>query len=170
MPGALEQHGRSGVLRPSRVILGGVRGAITGTSERRVLIALLLATALLVCHGLFGASHALAGASHPGTMPAVQDQETAHHPPPEHAAAGHAATASATDGEHAPALHAGSEGDYFAVLLVLALIVILGFLFAAVLVPARRGISRRSWSHRRFGAGTLLPRGPTPPLLQVFLL
>jgi hypothetical protein len=117
-------------------------------------VALLTATALLFCHGIYGASHVLAGdgashASHSGKAPTFHQQGAAH---------------------DVPAGHAGSAGGYFAVLLILAGAAMLGLVRAAVLAPIQHGVSRILWSHRRSDARALRPRGPTPPLLQVFRL
>jgi small basic protein len=141
-------------------ILGGVRAAATRAFDRRVLVALLAATVLLFCHGVFGASHVVAGdgASH-GSLPA---EHAAH---PEGAASHQHGTAQGPLSGHADA-----AGSYFAVLLVLAGVAIVGLVRAAALAPIRREVFRGSWSNPPLDAGALLPRGPTPQLLQVFRL
>jgi hypothetical protein len=141
-------------------------------SERRVFGALLLATTLLFCHGLFGASHVLArdGASQPATKPAVQEQVAAHGASAGHDLAGHAQSGPASGGVEAPGHHAGFAADYFAVLLVLVGAAALGVLRLVVRAPVRGEIPRVFGPRRRFAGGLPLPRGPSPPLSQVFRL
>ena len=114
------------------------------------LVAALLAVALLFCHGALGALHQVSSwpAEHAGGQP---------HAP---------ATAPATAEHHGgPVAHADYAAVFFVVLLGAALALLLG------------GLSLRGTvvSPRIFGRVFLPlflrpPRGPTPPLLQVFRL
>ncbi len=119
------------------------------------LLAALTVAVLLLCHGAFGALHLVSGPVAP-SLPAGG-----------HAAGHH--SASAFDGEHPASQHAGAE--YFAVLLGI-------FLGGSALCLLLRYGRRRSGPFLASGrsVGLLraavfkLPRGPTPPLLQVFRL
>ncbi len=125
----------------------------TGLSRSRsALLALLLAGALLLCHGVYGAMHLCPSLQ----APAHQGHE---HPAME--------TGMTTHDEH-PACHlTGTE--YFAVLLTAFLGLLLGLLLKGarswVSVAAPLAVGRRS-------PPVILhpPRGPTLPALQVFRL
>jgi hypothetical protein len=139
--------------------------------EHRAALALLLAGALLICHGLLGASHVLAheGGSRLEEAPAAgEEHRAAHSPTSGHAASGPTATEPAPGGEGAPVPHVGAA-DYFAVLLALLGAAALGLLRVVVRAPFGRGTSQLFWPYPRF-APRQLPRGPSPPLLQVFRL
>lgn len=125
--------------------------------ERRhkaaALVAIVLAFALLLCHGAMGSLH----------LPME--------PHGEHAAVGGHEHHASHKGDHGGLLaaHHEAEIEYFAVLSI--------FLLAASLfalrpkferLPAR--VAARFTHVRRSAASTPLPRGPTLPLLQVFRL
>ena len=147
---AARRGGGGGVLRTHRALSGGVGGRAKRAPVGRVLVALALAGALLMCHGLLGASHVL-----------VHGGAVSH-------AGGHAAWETAPHGAQSP-LGPAEGPDYFAVLIALA--------GAALLLAASRRASRapagpgfpKVLRLRRF-AFLPLPRGPSPPLVQVFRL
>ena len=128
----------------------------TGLSRsRHVLLALLLAGTLLLCHGVFGAMHlcsySQASASH------VHE----HHSPPTDAEAG-------TQEEHA-VCHLMDVAHYFAVFLA----AILGLVLWLLLKGARlwsRVSAPFVFSLRLRPPVFHPPRGPTLPVLQVFRL
>ena len=123
------------------------------------LLALLLVFAILMSHGAFGALHLARGAQQ---LPPNQVYES---PAPLKG-----------KGEGAykhPLLHSMHASDYYAVLLVSFLGLVLGLLLKVL-----EGV--RSWNitttsltfdrhHRPFGLSSL-PRGPSAPLLQVLRL
>ncbi len=139
-------------------VIRSVRDAWSG----RVLLALLLAGALLMCHGLYGVSH--------------QVYATLHAEHYSHAHTAHTDTHGATTvGEQPPVKHQGGDEEghlghvaYAAALLVVSLGVVLWLLGAG-----------RTWT--RSGQSSLLkwavpprflspPPRPSPALLQVFRL
>lgn len=141
-----------------------------GSGRRRSWVALLLAAALLVCHGLLGASHVLAHEDEPrpGSSPAAgEEHPAAHSPGSGHASSGPAGPEPATGGE-GEAPHVGAV-DYFAVLLALLGAAALGLLRAVVRAPLVNETSRIFRPYPRF-ATRPPPRGPSPSLLQVFRL
>lgn len=138
------------------------RPTLTSVTARRtslnVLLALLLAVALLFCHGFFGALHQLPG---PAGYQLVAGKVVGEDHPLSHAR-GHS--------DHRTSLHLG-HADYCAVVLVSVLL--LGALARLLL--------SRAWRWRDVDAARFLgqllppcvphrPRGPTAPLLQVFRL
>lgn len=151
----------------------------------RVALALLLAGALLVCHGFLGASHVLAhgetqGQTHGRTAVAgVSAVDERPHEP------GNAASGDAAHGSHhgatvvAPPDTGGAgvtyetapvgAAEYFAVLLVLAGAALLAALFVSGRAPLARR-ARPTHAPRRGPGFRHLARGPSPPLLQVFRL
>jgi len=144
--------------------------------EHRAALALLLAGALLICHGLLGASHVLAhdegSPTSIGEASATGDHQISHHAVAEDVlaghASGHAVVGQPAGGEGASVPHMGAA-DYFAVLLVLAGVALLGALLGGVRALARGEASRVFRPHQRFDVRSLA-RGPSPPLLQVFRL
>ena len=139
-------------------VLGSVRGGWSG----RVLLALLLAGALLLCHGLYGASH--------------QVFATLHAEHYSHAHTAHTDTHGATTvGEQPPVKHQGGDEEghlghvaYAAALLVISLGAILWLLSGGR--TCARGVLF-SLSTRVVPPGYLLPPPrPGPTLLQVFRL
>ena len=132
----------------------------------RTALALVIAISLLTCHGLFGASHVLghgevSGRTHADEPAAAADALPVHHGSGRADAGGPGVPAG-------PSSPAGSA-EYFAVLLALVgaalLAALSGFLRALPLTPARRVLLPL----RALPFGSL-PRGPSPPLLQVFRL
>ncbi len=122
---------------------------------------MVLIGALLLCHGILGFAHQ--DSCHGGCEAAelVHSSTSAHD-------SGHA------DGQEEEygsggAPHAGQvPGGYFAVVLALFGAVLLGLLLG---VRARRRTEvLRPYRSCALPAFALLPRGPTPPLLQVFRL
>ena len=122
------------------------------TTGRGRFVAALLVVALILCHGALGALH------------------QASSWPAEHAGAYHAAAASPASVDHHAEQHGGpvANTDYAAALFV-------ALLGAALVLLSGRFLARGFAAHRVFGRvfvplSTLPPRGPTPPLLQVFRL
>jgi hypothetical protein len=124
-------------------------------------LALLLAAALLLCHGVYGAYHQV----HQTSAGASQQHAPGHAPHEGHAAASGAHTAGHAEGQ---------EDDcsgcvaYSAVLLVL---------FLGALIALQRGARLRTSTaaHTPFLLGPVpavlhAARGPTLPVLQVFRL
>jgi len=137
-----------------------IRSVLYGWSGR-VLLALLLAGALLLCHGLYGASHQVFATLH------AEHASHAHMP--------HADTHGAGVGEQSPVQHQGGHGEghlghvaYAAALLVISLGAILWLLSGGR--TCARGVLF-SLSTRVVPPGYLLPPPrPGPTLLQVFRL
>ena len=166
-----------------RGALVGCKGARRGFGSRAAL-ALLLAGALLVCHGLLGASHVLVhGQTHGATAVAavLAADERPHEPEDAPTAALGDVARGAHDRAHdsAPPETGGAAvthetapvgcAEYFAVLLALAGAALLAAPFVSGRAPlAHHGRPkpgpRRGPSFRRSA------RGPSPPLLQVFRL
>jgi hypothetical protein len=127
--------------------------SFTGTSASRSL-ALLVAVALLLCHGFFGALH---------LFPADRG------PTPELAVAQEATLAGAGSAHEDPAVPSVGE-EYFAVLVVLLLGLVLGLLPRRICPWCGRP-APRTYSGLRTRLRVAHPaRGPTGPLLQVFRL
>jgi hypothetical protein len=143
-----------------------VIGFVSDGWSGKVLLASLLAAALLLCHGLFGASHQVFSALH---------AEHTSHGHSSHAHTSHADSHGAGAEEQPPAQHHGDDGEghlghvaYAAALLVVSL--------GAVLWLLGTG---RTWTR---GGSSCLPKWaipprffrppprPSPALLQVFLL
>ena len=132
----------------------------------RVLLTSLLAAALLLCHGLFGASHQVFSALH---------TEHSAHGHSSHAHTSHADSHGAVVGELAPMQHqsGGGEGHlgyvaYAAALLVISLGAVL-WLLGAGRTWTKSGLS--SFPKRAVPPKFLRPLpGPSPALLQVFRL
>jgi len=133
----------------------------TGFGSRATL-ALLVVGALLVCHGLLGASHVLAHGE-----PTAPEQPAAGHASAATHSVGHAAVGHGA-GDGAPGAHVGAT-EYFAVLIFLAGVALLGALLSAGRLPVGNGspgvLAPRRWFERR-----PLSRGHSPPFLQVFRL
>ena len=137
-----------------------IRSVLYGWSGR-VLLALLLAGALLLCHGLYGASHQVFATLH------AEYSSHAHTP--------HTDTHGVRVGEQPPMEHQNGDGErhlghvaYAAALLVISLGAVLWLLSGG-----------RTWTRgvlfslpmRVVPQGYLLPsRRPSPTLLQVFRL
>lgn len=129
------------------------RSSFTGASASRPL-ALLVAVALLLCHGFFGTLH---------LFPADRV------PAPELAAAQEATLAGAGSTHEEPAARSVGE-EYFAVLVVLLLGLFLGLLLRRI-GPWCRRAAPLQYSGLRARLRVAYPaRGPTGPLLQVFRL
>ena len=153
--------------------VGGGRPRRWG-ARSRVTLALLLAGALLICHGLFGASHVVAhGEAPPQGVAPVADEHPREMERPmaapsgAHHAAGHAAGKTGTDGT--PTGTPIGTAEYFAVLLALAGAALL----ATVVCVGRSAFLDPAWavvSGRRVSGARFFSRGPSPPLLQVFRL
>lgn len=161
------------------------KGARWRGSGPRVALALLLAGALLICHGILGASHVLVhgqthGQTHGTTAVAGVSaaDERAHEP--EDAASGDAAHGTHHDAAVGPPPDTGGAGgahetapvgatEYFAVLLALAGAALLAALFVSGRAPRARR-ARPMPTPRRGEVLRHLARGPSPPLLQVFRL
>ena len=143
-------------------------GFVPGGWSGRVLLASLLAAALLLCHGLFGASHQVFSALH---------AEHSAHGHSSHVHTSHADSHGAVVGEQALAQHHdGDDGEghlghvaYAAALLVVSLGAVL-WLLGAGRTWTRSG-GPLSLAERIVPPGPLrlLPR-PSPALLQVFRL
>lgn len=151
----------------------------------RVALALLLASAILLCHGILGASHVLAhgeiqGQAHGGTAVAGVSAVDERPHEPEDAASGDAAHGT----HHGAAIGAPPDtggasvthetapvgaAEYFAVLLALAVAVLLAAFFGANRAPLQDP-ARPALVPLRAAGSRPLPRGPSPPLLQVFRL
>ena len=122
---------------------------MTGTSRVGRIPVLVVAVALLVCHGTFGYAHQLSPAEANGAHAAPL--EGGHHSGPDQG----------TDETH-------SEGAYFATLLALFFGT---FLLLVGRVPASARLLAPVTANRIRWARILLPpRGPTLPSLQVFRL
>lgn len=129
------------------------RSRFTGTSASRPL-ALLVAVALLLCHGFFGAFHLF---------------PTDQAPAPEIAAAQEATVVGVGSTHEDPAVPSVGE-EYFAVLVVLLLGLFLGPLLKRT-GPWCGHAATRTCSGLRARLRVAHPaRGPTGPLLQVFRL
>jgi hypothetical protein len=136
-----------------------IRSVLYGWSGR-VLLALLLAGALLLCHGLYGASHQVFATLHAEHSSHVHTPDTDTH--------------GAGIGEQ-PVEHQGGDGEghlghvaYAAVLLVISLGAVLWLLSGGR--TWTRGVLF-SLSKRVVPPGYLRPsRRPSPTLLQVFRL
>jgi hypothetical protein len=139
-----------------------VIGSVLDGRSGRVLLALLLAGVLLLCHGLYGVSH--------------QVFATLHAEHPSHAHMSHTDTDEAGVGEQSPVEHQGGDGEghlghvaYAAVLLVISLGAVLWLLSGSR--TWTRGVPF-SLPERVVPPGYLRPlRRPSPTLLlQVFRL
>ena len=133
--------------------------AFPGLETGRLLAALLVVAAVLLCHGVFGAAHLVSGAV--AFSSPTGEHAAGHHPDEGHDGAGH--------GER-PASHHADAG-YFAVLVG----ILLGGPALWLLIRKTRRRDGISCALRRFAGRPVaaifkLPRGPTPPLLQVFRL
>jgi hypothetical protein len=118
-------------------------------------LSVLLAGALLLCHGLFGVVHLICDL--PQCVAAA-----------EHAPEHRTAHAGAAVGAHEHPAGQGSNTEYFAVLAGL-LGLLLGLLPRGV--ASRIGIGARRLPVVRRAPDVFRPaRGPTPPVLQVFRL
>lgn len=129
--------------------------ALRSPNETVRFLAALVVAALLLCHGAFGALHVVAG-------PLATSLPAGGH------AAGHPSTG-AHGGEHLAPLHTCAE--YFAVLL--GLFAGGSALWLLLRKGRRRGemcFAPRRFASRPPAALLELPRGPTPPTLQVFRL
>ncbi len=119
----------------------------------RQLLALLLVGTLLLCHGVFGALHLCSAPLAPTTT------HQGHEYPP---------SAEKEMGAHGhPACHVAA--DYFAVLLT----AFLGLILALLMKGARPWNSVAASLNLRCRFRSLIlhpPRGPTPPVIQVFRL
>ena len=118
-------------------------------------LSVLLAVALLLCHGLFGTLHLVC------YLPQCANRG-------EHAAEHQAAAGGLGDAHEYPAGHGSSTG-YFAVLVVGLLVLLLGLLLKGT--PLVVGLSM-PWTAvlRRWPAAFRPPPTPTPINLQVFRL
>jgi hypothetical protein len=170
---AFGQKGKNGVRRPSRASFGGVGQAAPGNPGHRAPIALVLATALLLCHGVFGASHVLAHGDPARASASAANEHPHGHTaadvaPDQHQVAGAVAGASAGV-EGGGGAHEGTTAEYFAVLqaLVGAVLIAAYFFAARAPLPAR---ARPVGIHIGEPGPWPLPRGTSPPLLQVFRL
>ena len=137
-----------------------IRSVLYGWSSR-VLLALLLAGALLMCHGLYGASHQVFATLH------AEHSSHAHTP--------HADTHGVRVGEQPPVEHQNGDGErhlghvaYAAALLVISLGAVLWMLSGGR--TWTRGVS--STFSKRVVLLVVLrsPPRPSPALLQVFRL
>ena len=116
----------------------------------RAFSAVVLAVALLFCHGVFGYEH---GLTEPAWTPAASAAQHSQHHGPD------------TD----PGAHYGQvpDGGFFATLLVL----LLGTLLLRGLAPAGSSLATRKRRNGTFRPPVLhRPLGPTAPVLQVFRL
>ena len=137
-------------------VIGSVRDRWSG----RVLLALLLAGALLLCHGLYGASH--------------QVFATLHAEHSSHAYTAHSDTYGAVVGEQPPVKHQGGDGEghlghvaYAAALLVISLGAVLWLLSGGRTWTRGALFSLSKWA---VPLGVLRPPPRPTLLLQVFRL
>ena len=170
---AFGQKGKNGVRRPSRASFGSVRQAAPGIPGHRAPVALVLATSLLLCHGAFGASQVLAhGDPARASAPAANEHPHGHTaadvaPDPHHVAGAVAGVSAGVEG--GDGAHEGTPAEYFAVLQALVGAALLAAYFSAAWapLPAR---ARPASIHIGEPGPWPLPRGTSPPLLQVFRL
>jgi hypothetical protein len=140
----------------------GFGRAVRGARARRGAIALLLAVAVLLCHGLYGASHQVHGfgSEVPGQVVSHGNQHH-HGAPSEHAALG---------GAHGEGHTGHPDGMAYAAALS---VVLLAAAFALSLGGARSGarVALAADPGRRYPPSFLRSaRGSPLPVLQVFRL
>ncbi len=170
----LRTAGWNGLLRSALATSPGGVGVGWARVPGRQVLAVLLATALLLCHGVFGASHALANHGVSSTDKAPAPHQTLHQ---EGATPGvlagqdiEASKAPAAGGEQSAAVHTERAENYFAVLLVLTLATMLGLPRGAFSMPIRRADPQAPIVRRRFVGRPYFSCKLFPPLLQVFRL
>ena len=138
-------------------------GSVLGGWSRKVVLALLVAGALLLCHGVFGAAHQAVVSLH--SEHSSHTHPTAHNDT--HGVSG--------PGEQPPVGHqGGDEGGHFGHVAYAAALLVVS-LGAALWMPSHgrtwTGGFTSSLTEFVFPPGFLRPpRGPDLPLLQVFRL